>query len=200
MATSTGADAVLLCGSLPPGAPAAFVGDLVGRIAAGGVPVIVDSSGEALVLSLESGPALIKPNVHELAELTGCDIRTYGDVTAAARVAIDRGAHAVLASLGADGAMYVEADQALVAAARDIPFVNSVGGGDALLAGFVSAPADPLTRLHRAVLWASSAVAHPSTLFPVRPEFGERIVAHPLGDPERALTEPSLPLVSSVSD
>ncbi len=192
------ASAVLVCGSLPPSMGPGQLYELVDRLLGLGVYVAVDTSGEPLSLALAAGPDLIKPNVHELAELVGREIRTFGDVVTAAREAIDRGAGAVLASLGADGAMYVDRRRALLATSRDIPFVNSVGAGDALLSGFMASSADPAERLHSAVLWASSAVAHDSTLFPLRPEFAARIAVADLVDRDTPLGEPSAPLVSTV--
>lgn len=199
LATAEGAAIVLVCGSLPPSMPPTYPRLLVERLVARGIPVAVDTSGEALTLSLEAKPRLIKPNVHELAELVSRDIATLGDVASAAREAIRRGAGGVLASLGADGAMYIDANEALLATARDIPFVNSVGAGDALLAGFVAGTGTPAARLRNAVLWASSAVAHETTLFPIRREFTARISVQAIDDHSVPLTEPSVPLAPLTS-
>ncbi|MFV0252747.1 MAG: 1-phosphofructokinase family hexose kinase [Beutenbergiaceae bacterium] len=193
VAAADAARLVVLCGSLPPGMDPSYPRSVVARLH-GLVPVAIDTSGLPLELVLEAQPALIKPNVHELAELVECEIVTLGDAVAAAREAIRRGAQAVLASLGADGAIYVDARQALIASARDIPFANSVGAGDALLAGFVAFEASPRQRLRNAVLWASSAVAHHSTLFPIREDFADRIAVDVLGDPDLRLSEPSASL------
>ncbi|MFV0426742.1 MAG: 1-phosphofructokinase family hexose kinase [Beutenbergiaceae bacterium] len=189
---ATSASAVVICGSLPPGMDPGYPGSLVLRLRER-VPVVVDTSGHPLELALPAGPALIKPNVHELAELVQREIRTLADAVDAARDAITRGAQAVLASLGADGALYVDEREVLLGRARNIPFANSVGAGDALLAGFVARQVSPRERLHNAVLWASSAVAHHSTLFPIREDFADRIDADPLTE-DAALSEPSVPL------
>lgn len=192
---SRDATTVLVCGSLPPGAPVDFVRDLVTELRTTGVEVGVDSSGEPLARALEAHPDVIKPNVHELADLTGRSIVTHGDVVAAAQVARSRGATAVLASLGPDGAMLVDADGVLHARADGIPFVNSVGAGDALFAGYVGGGATRTERLAMAVLWASSAVAHPTTLFPVREDFADVVTVGEMTTPDRPLEEPSTALV-----
>lgn len=189
-----GADTAVLCGSLPSGAPDDLLHDVTSSLRSRGVTVVVDSSGLPLRRALDAHPDLVKPNVDELADLTGRSIATFGDVVAAAEDARRLGARAVLASLGADGAMLVDDDGALVAHARDIPFVNSVGAGDALLAGFVGGGPDPAGRLANATLWAASAVAHSTTLFPIRDDFAHRITVHRLDDPGRPLREPSTPL------
>ncbi len=185
---------LLICGSVPAGTPATFVRDLVAEVRAMGVEVGVDGFGEPLARALEAHPDVIKPNVHELADLTGMSICTYGDVVTAAQAARARGARAVLASLGPDGAMLVDDDGVLHARAEDIPFVNSVGAGDALFAGYVAGGVGRGERLAMAVLWASSAVGHPTTLFPVRADLAEKIVVAEPTVPERPLAEPSAAL------
>jgi len=192
---SVDASVVLICGSLPAGVPATFVRDMVRTLKASGVDVVVDTSGDALELALEAKPDLIKPNVHELAELTGRQLATLGEVVDAAEEARERGAGAVLASLGADGALLVDGKGVLYARATDIPFVNSVGAGDALLAGFFGGGRTREKRLARAVLWASSAVAHNTTLFPIRHDLAERIAVRELTTPEQSLSEPSAALI-----
>ena len=191
---SVGASVVLICGSLPAGVPATFVRNMVRTLKASGVDVVVDVSGEALELALAARPDLIKPNVDELAELAGRQLGTLGDVATAAEEARDRGAGAVLASLGADGALLVDGEGVLYARATDIPFVNSVGAGDALLAGFFGGGQTRQERLATAMLWASSAVAHHTTLFPIREDLAERIAVHELTTPEQQLAEPSAAL------
>jgi 1-phosphofructokinase len=192
---SVDASAVLICGSLPAGAPAVFVRDMVSTLKESGVGVVVDVSGEALRLALAARPDLIKPNVHELAELTGRQLVTLGEVAKAAQEARERGAGAVLASLGADGALLLDDAGTLYARATDIPFVNSVGAGDALLAGFFAGGHTRQERLATAMLWACSAVAHRTTLFPIREDLAEHIAVRKLTTPEQVLAEPSAALV-----
>ena len=57
----------------------------------------------------DARPDLIKPNRAELAEATGRQLLTVGDVVEAAKELRSRGVGAVLASLGADGAVLVDA-------------------------------------------------------------------------------------------
>jgi 1-phosphofructokinase len=110
------------------------------------VNVVVDSSGPPLAASLPAGPDLIKPNEHELAELVGGELDTLGDVIDAAEEIRRRGVKAVLASLGADGVILLDAAGALYAEAPVTRVVSTVGAGDALLAGYLSTGS---TREHR---------------------------------------------------
>ncbi|MFV0406485.1 MAG: 1-phosphofructokinase family hexose kinase [Propioniciclava sp.] len=186
------ADTVVSCGSLPAGVPETFHRDVASLAAAHGCDAVVDTSGAPLAAALAAQPALIKPNHEELAELAGQRIDTLGDAIGAARSACDRGAQAVLASLGAQGVLYCGPEAVIHAYAVGTPVVNSVGAGDALLAGFIGGGPDLEDRVRTAVLWATSAVAYPTTLFPIRPEFAHAITL--TAEPDRAmpLTEPHL--------
>lgn len=160
-ASASRAGWIVGCGSLPPGAPR----DLYGRLARLSTPdrlVAVDSSGDALAAATTAGIALVKPNREELQELVRRPVATLGDVVAAARGLVARGCRAVLVSLGADGAVYVDAANAGHAEARVADATNPVGTGDALLAGFLAAGAR-LEALPVAVAWAVAAVRSPGT-------------------------------------
>lgn len=193
LAAARGARAVLLCGSHPAG----FTADHVGRLAAGarelGIDCVLDTSGPALAQAIALEPDLIKPNVHELADLCSTELRTIADVVAAAREVCAGGTRAVLASLGADGAVHITAERAVLARAHDVPFVNSVGAGDALLAGFMAGEGDAAQCLETAVLWASSAVACPTTLFPVREDLRTKIAVSDWSGAPIPLSEPGIP-------
>ncbi|MET9476256.1 PfkB family carbohydrate kinase, partial [Streptomyces sp. NPDC002922] len=65
------ADAVALCGSLPPGIHVGAYAELVRLARAADVPVLLDTSGEPLRRGIAARPDLIKPNADELAQLTG---------------------------------------------------------------------------------------------------------------------------------
>ncbi len=95
-----GADAVALCGSLPPGIHVGAYAELVRIARAAAVPVLLDTSGEPLRRGIAARPDLVKPNAEELARLTGSrePLRAAGD-------ARRRGAHAVVASLGPEGVL-----------------------------------------------------------------------------------------------
>ncbi|MGH3645999.1 MAG: 1-phosphofructokinase [Micromonosporaceae bacterium] len=180
------AEWVVVCGSLPPGVPPEAFSELCGRLVATGVSVAVDTSGEGLRDAALAGVALVKPNREELAEVVGAALPTYPDVVAAARQLHAWGAGAVLASLGADGAVLVDGDGVV---SGDSPVVrprSTVGAGDALLAGFLAAStrgADPRgaskrgasTRgdvaggadaLAEALSWGAAAVSLPGSRMP----------------------------------
>jgi 1-phosphofructokinase len=165
-------DWVVLCGSLPPGAPADTYARMVLRLRAAGLRVAVDTSGEPLAQALHAGPDLIKPNASELAEVTGRALVCRQDVVDAARDLHARGVGRVLVSLGADGALLVDGPH-LVSGRSPVDDPRStVGAGDALLAGFLSATlaAAPVEHaLAAGLAWGSAAVRLPGSRMP-RPE------------------------------
>ena len=174
LTAADGADWVVLCGSLPLGVPVDVYARLCRLLQHGGTRVAVDSSGAALCEALRAGPALVKPNREELAESVGRPLSTLGDVLDAAQELRTRGAHAVLASLGADGAVLVE-DDAVAQGRSDVRSPrSSVGAGDAMLAGFLSAGGSGEPALATALAWGAAAVSLPGSRMPgasdLRPE------------------------------
>jgi tagatose 6-phosphate kinase len=137
--TLPGCGAVVLSGSLPPGLPAGTYADLVAMAAGAGIPVILDTSGEALLRGAAAGPAIIKPNLAELAAATGRDLRWAAPrdqqaVLSAAAGLRERGAQAVVVSLGERGLLAVTPEGAWHATPEPVPG-NPTGAGDAAVAG-----------------------------------------------------------------
>jgi 1-phosphofructokinase len=166
VAAEVGSAAWLVCaGSLPDGVPVTWYGTLVERAHSCGVPVAVDTSGQALAESLSAEPDLVKPNVHELAELTGRVPRTLGEVIDAAQEVRRRGARTVLASLGGDGAVLVDGAGAVWGHAPVEKVVSTVGAGDAMLSGYLSCPHGRSEALATALQWGAAAVQNEGTLF-----------------------------------
>lgn len=179
VAAATDAHWVVLAGSLPPGAPAGWYADLVAALDAAGSParIAVDTSDEpllALVGRLGDHPGvLLKPNAEELASLTGADPAVLeADPQATAATAgqlIARGAGAVLATLGAHGAVLVTAEGAWHASPPPITVVSTVGAGDSSLFGYLSGDLQglgPEASLALAVAYGSAAAALPGTTIP----------------------------------
>ncbi|WEK61634.1 MAG: 1-phosphofructokinase family hexose kinase [Candidatus Microbacterium colombiense] len=151
---------LVVSGSLPPGAPESLLPLLirVGRDA--GVPVIVDTSGPALLRAADAGASVLKPNRAELAEATG-----IADPVAGARSLIERGTELVLLSLGAEGMLAVTASD-LVHARLDEPLAgNPTGAGDAAVAActvlYAEGERDAEQILRRATAWSAAAVLMP---------------------------------------
>lgn len=175
--TSSGpGDWVVWAGSLPDGFGPPRLAAAIADARAAGRLVALDCSGPALETVLAQGrdglPHLVKPNADELAEVTHRTLRTLGDAAEAARMLHTRGVQTVLVSLGGDGALLVDADLArpLHGRAPVRRVVNTVGAGDALLAGWLAAvhagaPADEA--FANALRFGATAVEHEGTLLGV---------------------------------
>ncbi|MEU1042679.1 1-phosphofructokinase family hexose kinase [Streptomyces sp. NPDC005907] len=153
------ASAVALCGSLPPGVPVGAYAGLVRAARAAAVPVLLDTSGEPLRRGLAARPDIVKPNAEELAGLTGSH-----DPARAARDVRGRGAHTVVASLGAEGLLAVNAGGRWRAPPGRIRG-NPTGAGDSAVAGLLSGLVEGLAwpeRLTRAVALSAATVLAPA--------------------------------------
>jgi 1-phosphofructokinase len=157
---------VVACGSLPPGLPGQAFADLCKRLVAAGARVAVDTSGDGLREAAQAGVALVKPNREELAEVVGAPLPTRADVVEAAQQVRTWGAGAVLASLGAEGAVLVDEDGVLCGESPVIKTRSTVGAGDALLAGFLAAGARGAGALEVALAWGAAAVSLPGSRMP----------------------------------
>jgi 1-phosphofructokinase family hexose kinase len=177
---------VVASGSLPPGAGIDFYARLVRRVGLDAL-VAIDADGDALRAAVEVRPALVKPNRDELSGLAGRSLATLGEVIVAARGLVAGGVGAVLVSLGPDGAAYVDAAGATHAEARLDDVQNTVGAGDALLAGFLAAGATA-DGLGEAVAWSLAACRSPGTrMGPILAADREAVTVHPTVDAERRL-------------
>ena len=109
------------------------------RLASTGCATVLDCSGEALWQCLGCRPFLIKPNLNELGSLFGVEDLEYAEGVELAHQLQHEGARNVLVSLGADGAFLLTEDQRLFSA-NAVPGTvrNTVGAGDALIAGFLT--------------------------------------------------------------
>ena len=132
-------DTLVLSGSLPPSLPKTVYADILARWSGRGVRFVVDAAGELLTNTLPYRPFLIKPNRAELEELCGHELDSDDALAQAAQDLQNQGARNVLVSLGPDGALLLdEGGQLHRRAAHPGVAVNTVGAGDAMVAGFLA--------------------------------------------------------------
>jgi 1-phosphofructokinase len=174
---ATGARWAVLSGSLPPGVPTGWYATLVDRLRRTGACLALDTSGGPLLATLAEGvpalPDLVKPNGEELAELTGQAGRDLESNPVAAVEAatslLERGVGAVLATLGAAGALLVTPQGSWSARPPAIRARSTVGAGDSALAGYLLAElagAGPEERLRSAVAYGAAAASLPGSSLP----------------------------------
>ncbi|MEE1732859.1 1-phosphofructokinase [Streptomyces sp. BE282] len=190
--SAAAADWIACCGSLPRGLPPQWYAELVARSHRAGTRIALDTSGPALTAALREGPDVIKPNAQELAEAVGRPLATVGDALKAAEELRARGARSVLASLGADGQLLVEASGAYFATARVETVRSNVGAGDASLAGFLTAGGQGPGALASAVAHGAAAVQLAGSLMPTPADLDRSAVVVSADVPlDRPLTEPA---------
>lgn len=133
-------DTLVIAGSIPSSLPRDTYERIMERLSGRGIRFAVDAEGELLTNSLKYRPFLIKPNVHELSAIEGRELNDKEEILASASRLKADGAENVLVSLGGDGALLLDRDgvshfrPAFKGIVR-----NTVGAGDSMLAGFLSA-------------------------------------------------------------
>lgn len=151
------------CGSLGPGtAPDLYV-QLARRLPAPERVLALDTSGAALMACLDTPCLVAKPNRAELEELVGSRLTTYGELIDVARDLVGRGWANVLVTLGPAGALLVNERGAWAGSAHVDRPVNTVGAGDAAVAGFLLEPAGDEAALCSALALARAAVLSADT-------------------------------------
>ena len=159
LARMSGAAVVVASGSLPEGAPGDAFAQLAIAARACGLPVVLDTSGPALLAALAAGPTLVKPNLAELRDVTGDEDPRAG----AARLAQESGA-AVAVSAGADGIVLAVGAEVWHASLPHPLHGNPTGAGDAAVAAFARglAASEPWPEMLRhAVAMSGAAVLAP---------------------------------------
>ncbi|MER6448807.1 1-phosphofructokinase [Streptomyces venezuelae] len=185
---------VACCGSLPRGIEPRWYADLAAQAHAAGARVALDAPGTALPGALAALPDLVTPDASGLAAAVGRPLPTLGDAVKAAEELRERGAGAVLASLGADGRLLVSAEGAFYGTAPAPVVRAAVGAGDASLAGFLIEGGTGPGALASALTHGEAAVRLPGSAMPtsadLRPDL-VRITDDPPLDLQ--LADPGMP-------
>ena len=132
-------DILVLAGSIPASLAQTTYERLLARLEGRGIRAVVDATRDLLMNVLPYKPFLIKPNNHELSEITGVRLTNDKEIAAAAHMMQDKGARNVLVSMAGDGALLLD-EQGTVyrIGCPKGKVVNSVGAGDSMVAGFVA--------------------------------------------------------------
>lgn len=162
----------VLAGSLPGGVSPEIYFDMVKALS--GRKVALDTSGVGFRTALPAGPWLVKPNIDELQELVGAALETPAAILSAGREIGQRyGIPSVVVSMGKEGAIFIEGEQAVWAAPPEVEVTSTVGAGDAMVAGIVAGKLDGLKLVDCARLataFSMSAITHIGSGFPSRQE------------------------------
>jgi tagatose 6-phosphate kinase len=130
---------VAICGSLPSPAAEPLVAWMVETARSHGCRVALDSHGAGLRHGLVSRPWLIKPNREELSAALDRPLDTEVEAWRAIRELAATGISVVLLSAGAGPLLASWDGEEWEAHAPGVPVVNTLGCGDSLVAGVLSA-------------------------------------------------------------
>lgn len=132
-------DVVLLAGNAAPGMTSDHYVDVARLAQDKKAKFVLDTNKELLTACLPYQPFLIKPNIHELAEIFNVEINTAEEVIHYGKELQKQGARNVIISLGGDGAILLSEDgQVYQSSVPQGRVINSVGAGDSMVAGFVA--------------------------------------------------------------
>lgn len=130
------ASVVTMSGSAPKGVPVDCYKRMVEICKEESRKVILDTSGALLEKGITALPTMIKPNQDEIKMLTGKACDSVEDIMEAATKLHKTGIEIVAVSLGGDGCIVACKDGIYRGVVPKIDAVNTVGCGDAMIAGF----------------------------------------------------------------
>lgn len=131
-------DWFVLSGALPPGVPSSVYAAIIAQLKGRGRQVALDTSGEALRQGILAGPTIAKPNIDELQQLVDATLSNESEIEQAARRLLNYGAQLLVVSMGSQGAMFINAQETMVATPPTVSVKSTVGAGDAMVAGLIS--------------------------------------------------------------
>jgi 1-phosphofructokinase family hexose kinase len=126
-------------GSLPVGFENDAYSRVINMCKDKGVHCLLDTRGMALKMGARAIPQVIKPNLVELEEFFGEEIKGVHHIALCAKRLIDMGIGYVFISLGEDGMIAVHENDCLLCSPPAVKSVDTVGCGDALAAGIIVA-------------------------------------------------------------
>lgn len=148
---------IVASGSLPPGVPTEFYGEITRYAAEYDIRVIVDTSGKALQYSFDKGVYMLKPNLQELEQFSGEEVTGEEHLKEIARRLISEGmAEVMVVSMGAAGASLVTATDYAHMRAPLVKVQSKVGAGDSMVGGIVMGLAEGRDLID-AVRWGIAA-------------------------------------------
>lgn len=179
-------DYVAASGSLAPGLDSDAYARVADLVAERGGRLIADTSGAPLRELAKAPVFLLKPNLGELADLTGGPIRDEQDLRDRIHKLLGEGMiSALLVSMGAAGGLLATEEGLVRIPAPTVPIASKVGAGDSMVAGLLHGllRGDPLSDAARfGVAAGTAAVTTPGTEL-CRREDTERLYRQIQGTP-----------------
>jgi tagatose 6-phosphate kinase len=134
----TGAKAVLLSGSLPPGAPVDFYARCVACAVAAKLPVVLDATGQPLREALSQKPTVIKPNRQELSQTVGLPVQTDEQLKTAIGQLLAMGPQWAVVTDGSRETVASDGKSFWKISTPKVDVVSAIGSGDSFAAGLTA--------------------------------------------------------------
>lgn len=161
-------DLWVFAGSLPRGVSTDFYRTCIETVARRGARAVLDANGDCLRDGVMARPFLLKPNLLEAEQATGRPVHDAGDAPAALDQLLADGIGMVAISMGGDGVLAGSAGERVWARPPAVLARNTVGAGDATVAGMIWALAhggDLMTCVRYGVACGTTAVTKPGVDF-----------------------------------
>jgi 6-phosphofructokinase 2 len=128
-------EVLVVSGSIPDGVPEDVFVALAAELTPRHVPIVVDTSGPALLAAIDAPVALVKPSVNELRLAAGRELHDVIDYVQSARTLLRAGkCDAAIVSMGPVGALLVRREgPASLANAPAVRVVSTIGAGDSMV-------------------------------------------------------------------
>jgi 1-phosphofructokinase family hexose kinase len=133
------AECVIIGGGVPNRVDPSFPVELMNIAHARDVPVVFDASGPSLTAGMEGRPTVVKPNIDELAQLSGRRVTNLRLAFLQAKRLQKKYGTSFIITLGARGALAVLEDRAYRIPPLKLKVISSAGAGDGVLAGVAAA-------------------------------------------------------------
>ena len=147
---------LMLCGSIPPGAPPDFYARLIEIARGQNVRTLLDTDGAALAEGIEARPTVVHANQGEAERLLDAALVTRSHLLDAAERIRTMGADSVILSLGSRGALALNGKSTIEALPPRVDALCPIGAGDALAAAFAWAM-EKKDHFEDAVRWGVAA-------------------------------------------
>jgi 1-phosphofructokinase len=131
---------VVIAGSLCRGVDPGYYARLVRAVHSGGGRAFLDADGEAFRLALKEKPDFIKPNTFEITQYFGvAKTKDLAELKGLCMRLASEGAKRFALSMGKEGAMFINGNEALFAPGLKVEAHSSAGAGDSMMAAVAHA-------------------------------------------------------------
>lgn len=142
-------------GSLPQDVPEDFYARLIRLLKEKGVRLFFDTNDNPLRIGSVEAPFLVKPDLAEVANITGIEVINYEDAKRAALPFLRMGVQHVAISIGSLGVLLASQNKIVLAMPPKMAPRNVTGAGDAIMAGLAYGFSQNMP-LNEVALWAAA--------------------------------------------